>query len=485
MTSPSRALPARALGTLTAALLTLASGCIVVVEDYNPFGTDVSVSATWDIGGFAPDSEVCATAGISTVEIRLSGSPTFGESFTDSALSALCAQGSLSTGAILAAGTHYVQVVGLDADGGEVQVGSPTLFTVVGGGEIVINHSFDDGSFDPTIGGDTTTTAAWTVNGKTPVEADCYDADIRKVGLAIINEAGDEYVTFTWDCVDGGFSTADGPLLASGTFYFQFYAQNYAGEIIEDTVTEAQLLDTASTDAVDFGTIAFVNAAQAFNPTRGGDTLTSADWTINGSAPSSDSCTAVGFTSVTLRIWDEAQTEYVDFNYPCTQGSVFVGPVLRSASFYYQWLAKDADGLDIEGSATTPVLFDFSTTGEYEFPTVDFVVEIPLSIELTFETGLDTNTFVTCAEITELESYTFQLYDSVGGTVTGGGGTLSCGETGDTLEFEGLSAGDYDLDVFATGTGGTKYGLEALGDCGGYTEPSLGFVYECQVQVIP
>ena len=145
--------------------------------------------------------------------------------------------------------------------------------------------------------------------------------------------------------------------------------------------------------------------------------------------------------------------------------------------FYSHYQALDAGGglvgetdyLELDTAAVTHAI---TAT-----PDFTFAVENTLRINFFWETGMDTEDFVTCADAMIDETIGYTLTDSSGATVVEMFG-VSCE---DALDFTPVASDIYSIDITAMAGDGTKWGAicSDLDVVAGLEE------YDCQVMVVP
>lgn len=457
------------LGLLSAALV-VAAGCTVDVV-FDPFGSDVSLEASWTIDGAAADATTCDELGASTVELQVWEES--GDDFvTDGAWEASCSSGGFTTGPVLLAGTYRVRLVAVDAAGRNVAQTEFSRVTANVGDTIVVSGNFVPVEvFDPT-GGDIDLDVAWTIDGVEASSAACASIGATDVQLQVWDAGRTAfYIDPSWNvsCASGGFVTA--PILLPGTYQVRLVARDSAGTIDEtDFVTvTAAAGETIVIDADFVGGVAT-------------DATLAGSWEIDGVIADATSCANAGIDSVVLSIANDAAGSdiFVEYEFDCALGSfdsrtdgsgvtVPIGPM-----FFSQWLALDATGAVLASSDFLELQVVAPTT-HANLAVPNFPGGTTLIVNLFWETGLATGTYGTCAEAA-VDTMGYDLYDSADARVVAEFDIL-CEEQ---LIIEDPLPDTYELDLTGDASDGTKWGTT----CTGLTVASGMTTYDCFVDVV-
>jgi len=459
------------LGLLNAALL-IAAGCTVDVV-FEPFGSDVSLDASWTIDGLPADATTCDELGASTVELQVweaSGS----DFVTDGAWEASCAGGGFTTGPVLAAGTYRVRLVAIDAAGRDVA--QTELSRAVGavGETIVVEGNFVPVEvFDPT-GGDIDVDAAWTIDGIAADAAGCAALGADTVQLEVRDAAGvASYIDPSWSaaCSSGGFVTT--PTLVAGTYQVRLLAESSTGATVDQTDFSTVTAAAGETIVIDAD---FVSPA----PT---DATLAGSWEIDGVIADATSCANAGIDAVVLSIANDAAGSdiFIEYEFDCALGSfdsrtdgtgvtVPIGPM-----YFSQWLAVDAAD-NVLASSDFLELQVVSPTTHANLAIPNFPGGTTLIVNFLWETDFGTGVYGTCAEAA-VDTMGYDLYDSFDARYLAEF-DIFCE---DQLIFDDPLPDDYEMDITGDATDGTKWGTT----CTGLSVPGGMVTYDCFVDVVP
>ena len=118
-------------------------GCTVPGE-FDPTGGDIPLEASWTIDGMAPTAEVCAAAGVASVQLRLWEEFPGGKNYTQDDWVVDCAAGMIVTQPELVPDDYRVALYALgpvaegeDPDSGEVVVANIETLTATSGSTLV------------------------------------------------------------------------------------------------------------------------------------------------------------------------------------------------------------------------------------------------------------------------------------------------------------------------------------------------------------
>lgn len=113
----------------------------------------------------------------------------------------------------------------------------------------------------------------------------------------------------------------------------------------------------------------------------GQDASIAGSWTIEGAAPTAESCEALGITNVRVRFASGTETRlHPDLVFDCAAGSFDTRPrqVVADGTWVVQLVAINADGDQIAAGPTST--FDtIADDGHYDIPPVDFVPEVSVT----------------------------------------------------------------------------------------------------------
>ncbi len=459
------------LGLLNAALL-IAAGCTVDVV-FEPFGSEVSLDASWTIDGLPADATTCDELGASTVELQVwaeSGS----DFVTDGAWEAACSSGGFTTGPVLLADTYRVRLVAIDSAGRNVGQTDFSRVTANVGDTIVVNGNFVPVEvFDPT-GGDIDVDAAWTVDGVEASAAGCSALGATDVQLQVWDASRTAfYIDPSWNasCASGGFVTA--PILVPGTYQVRLVARDSSGSGVTETDFVTVTAAAGETIVIDAD----------FVPGAATDATLAGSWEIDGAVADAASCAAAGIDSVVLSIANDAAGSdiFIEYEFDCELGSfdsrtdgtgvtIPIGPM-----FFSQWLALDAAG-DVLASSDFLELQVVAPTNHANLAIPNFPGGTTLIVNLFWETDLGTGTYGTCAE-SAVDTMGYDLYDGLDARVVAEF-DIACENQ---LVFEDPLPDDYELDLTGDATDGTKWGTT----CTGLSVVSGMTTFDCYVDVTP
>lgn len=187
-------------------------------------------------------------------------------------------------------------------------------------------------------GGDATVSGTWTVEGAPPTAASCAEVGIDTVRLGIYaGSGGVEYIeALEAPCTAGRLDTIT-PVLAAGTYDVAW--EGFRGETRVAQGNRYSLVATPGGHAV----VPVVDFVSGYDPS-GSDASVSARWTIDGVAPSSVSCAALGIARVRVVAFHGTRPiELAPLTATCSAGLVDTRPmaVLASGDVVLQLQALD------------------------------------------------------------------------------------------------------------------------------------------------
>lgn len=113
----------------------------------------------------------------------------------------------------------------------------------------------------------------------------------------------------------------------------------------------------------------------------GQDASIAGSWTVEGAAPTAESCAALGITNVRVRFSSGTETRlHPDLVFDCAVGQFDTRPqrVVADGTWVVQLVAIDADGVEI--AAGPESTFDtLAMNGHFDIPAVDFVPDVGTS----------------------------------------------------------------------------------------------------------
>ncbi len=321
----------RALATLLV-VLAVCQGCVLYV--YSPLGNDATVEGSWTINGVAPTAVSCADLGIDTVRIAFYDG---GSAFYYDTLDAPCTSGRIDTRprAILASGTYRVRFEAFRGGDRVAEGNMQTIRATVGGHVVLAPADFiAGGGFDPR-GTDATMSGSWTVMGAAPTAASCNALGVDVVRLAFYDGASARYYdAFDSPCANGSIDTRPTPVLRAGTYTVRFEAFRGSDRVGEGAM---QTVLASAGGHVTIMPADFVSGGST-DP-RGSDATLSLDFTLNGRAPTVDTCFAVGVDAVRVLFHppsDVAMSAGIPVaQVPCAMGRIDTRPmpVIRAGSW--------------------------------------------------------------------------------------------------------------------------------------------------------
>lgn len=345
--------------------------------------------------------------------------------------------------------------------------------------------------FDP-HGSDFEIVGSWTVNGEAPNADNCAAAGIERVRL-VFYDGGSPFFfpELSAPCADGGFDT--GQVWEWGRYETEWQAELSDGTVVRDARGRMPLVvQSPTTQANTFWDIV-IEEVPVFDP-RGTDDTLSADWMINGAAPSATTCDAAGIVSVDITLYPEDDADYttgvVVASADCAAGKYDsrvdapMGPIVADGRYRTSIDAIDVDGNVIEGlSFRFPDPLDTTLVTHAMLATADFVTRTTLTVNL----GWDTDPTATMADGTCSESgvmmFDYMLTEA-GGAAMDSQTEFACTESltwGTTSE---LPPGTYSLWIDAKGEAGTTGGwMVTCTDM--VVEAGRAEVYNCSIPFVP
>lgn len=165
---------------------------------------------------------------------------------------------------------------------------------------------------DP-VGSDASIEGSWTVDSAAPTPASCAANGITHVRVRVWD--GDTYFDppeLVFPCEDGSFDTVD-PVLRDGEWSLQLLALDANADDVVVAEGPLELFDTLrEAGHIVMTPVDFVGAAPA--------TSMQASWTINGAAPTVDSCASLGIDEILVQIVSGAGAG-TELKYMCDEGS--------------------------------------------------------------------------------------------------------------------------------------------------------------------
>ncbi len=220
----------------------LASGCLTVTTDTNPFqplGTDVSLSGQWDVDGAAPNASSCGN--IARVRVAICQDASGSNCQTSSALTFPCANGAFDTrpSGVLASGSYHVVWEALSASNAVLQESTPSPISAISGHVVLPTPNFTGtivAGFDPS-GTDVSLDGIWDVNGDVPTVQSC--GDITQVRVVVCEDAAGVTCwtspSLTFPCANGAFDTRPTRVLAAGSYFSLWEALDASGNVLQES----------------------------------------------------------------------------------------------------------------------------------------------------------------------------------------------------------------------------------------------------------
>lgn len=204
------------------------------------------------------------------------------------------------------------------------------------------------------IGDDTTVSGSWTVMGTTPSAASCAAIGVDQVRLVIF-DGGARYTDplLTAPCSAGFIDTRPTPILSAGLYTARWEAIG-AGEVVASG--PERTLDSRRSLHVMMNSLDLTGGTP-FDPT-GTDASVEAHWTVQGTAPTVSSCSALGIDRVRIAFFDGGTAyEYTALTANCEDGAFDTRPsrVIRAGTWTVQFQAVDTAGTVLGAGAMATV----------------------------------------------------------------------------------------------------------------------------------
>ena len=213
--------------------------------------------------------------------------------------------------------------------------------------------------FDP-VGTDATVAATWSVEGAAPTAESCAELGVTRVRVRFYDGVRRfDHPDLVFDCADGSFDTRPRAVVADGIYDMQLLAIDNAGVVIGEGPRER--VDTlAVAGHIQLTAVDFQRAA---TPTQ-----VAVSWTINGAAPSSASCDALGIARVGIDFMDGGAPSDAS----CAAGSLTVE--VTAGTYSVQVAAFDDQGATIAAAMEQTFTVEEGLTFELNNGTpVDFI----------------------------------------------------------------------------------------------------------------
>lgn len=461
-----------ALGTV-GALLAM-QGCLIVVDE-----GDATIEGAWTIDGLPASTSTCNAAGIDNVDLVLYG---VGSSSEALRLRNTCASGVIDsrlTDTYIVAGDYEFTFEALQGSTAVGRSERSAVRLISGDHRRVTANFLSGGGFDPR-GTGASLEASWLVDGGRPSAADCTSLGVSRVRVAFQNGSDwYEHPSLVANCADGVIDTGDTAVIAVGTWTIQLQALSATGSIVANGPL-TNITITPDTH-VQVDPLNFVTGA--FNP-MGVDATAEASWTLNGRAPTADTCFAIGVDTVDIVLYAATDTDFEHgvavATANCVAGRIDTRPtaVVRTGSYLVALEALDSEGRLVEDyTEMTPL--DVTPGSHLLLPVIDFGFPTTLTIELGWQSPTSPTSFLSCTDAgVSIYSYTLRR----DGVTIASIPDSPCQEliSFDTEVTPGFTPGTYSLWV----EGGVSSGSKAWGsscDAIGVMDGSLVFE-ECDVR---
>ncbi len=448
-------------------------------------GADLSsVSGSWTVDGAAASTASCAAVGIDTVRLAIYAPS--GAAYVDH-IDGPCAAGSIDTrpNGVLAPGDYDVAWEGF-VGGVRSAAGTRHPVTAFAGGHLSVPpvDFVSAAALDPR-GTDASVSAHWTVEHAVPTSASCAALGIARVRVAFYDGATVvEIAALTSACDGGVIDTRPARVLRAGHYTVQFQALSSAGIVLG---TGAM----ASVDASVGGHLAlygdapvdFSSTPVAFDPI-GVDATVSYAWTLDGRAPTLESCYAVGASEVHMVMFAADDTAFAHgvsiAQAACRDGAFDSRPtsVLRAGRYLVSIEARDDAGLVVQTSAPTLDPFDVPSGAHVDVPAVDLVFATTLTFAIDWATP--GGSIAANCVAAGVDSFSYALVDDATGVMLGRRDAVACSGR---VSFEesvtpGFGAGTYSLFLAGAITDGTLHWRPMAGSCSAVTVASGSIAFD-------
>ena len=241
--------------------LALAAGCTVEV-DFDPQGTDVSLSGSWTINGQPASVATCDAAGIDFLGLGFfndGSSHFYGDDPEDPDEVSLifpCADGDFSTGPVLEFGRYDVQWQAFERDeeGRLRQLGvRGERFTLDARSEsrvvlAPVDFVTDAVDFDPR-GVDASLEVDWDVDAAAPTETSCADADIANVQIVFYAEDDTAFangvIIDEIACAEGKYNSMPENVVAEGRYMTSLVAVDAENNVVGESTPLLLVVDAS------------------------------------------------------------------------------------------------------------------------------------------------------------------------------------------------------------------------------------------------
>lgn len=232
----------------------------------------------------------------------------------------------------------------------------------------------------------------WTIDGTAPSSAACNAIGMDTVELVLFSVGGTTpMLRLAAPCTAATIDSRSAPevFISPGNYEVTFDGYLGSTRVAAGDRTSIRLI------ANDHGRVStnFVSGG-GFDP-RGSDGTLEASWTIDGAAPTSATCNALGITDVRVAFQNGATWyEHPDLVFPCSVGFADTTPtgVIRAGTWTMQVQALDSAGAIIaQGMAVT---LDVVRNSHVEMSPIDFTGGAfnPMGTDATVEASWQLNT---------------------------------------------------------------------------------------------